>query len=147
MVQTDKYAFHYNRLISASIHIKMKRSSTEVIFQSKVWVSINPQTLEDKKLTSKNGGRLNVHVVMGKVNCHSTCTMKFQNRQSSYGYRKLQLLFPYQTNIASIKLAAQVASDVFLVFFYSLQLVSILFYFSNIFDFMQTIKKDKMYFL
>lgn len=93
MVQTDKYAFHYNRLISASIHIKMKRSSTEVIFQSKVWVSINPQTLEDKKLTSKNGGRLNV--VMGKVNCHSTCTMKFQSRQSSYGYRKLQLLFPY----------------------------------------------------
>lgn len=117
MVQTDKYAFHYNRLISASIHIKMKRSSTEVIFQSKVWVSINPQTLEDKKLTSKNGGRLNVHVVMGKVNCHSTCTMKFQNRQSSYGYRKLQLLFPYQTNIASIKLAVQVASDVFCFFF------------------------------
>lgn len=117
MVQTDKYAFHYNRLISASIHIKMKRSSTEVIFQSKVWVSINPQTLEDKKLTSKNGGRLNVHVVMGKVNCHSTCTMKFQNRQSSYGYRKLQLLFPYQTNIASIKLAVQVASDVFWFFF------------------------------
>lgn len=142
MVQTDKYAFHYNRLISASIHIKMKRSSTEVIFQSKVWVSINPQTLEDKKLTSKNGGRLNV--VMGKINCHSTCTMKFQNRQSSYGYRKLQLLFPYQTNLASIKLAVQVASDgVF--FFYSLQLVSILFYFSNIFDFMQAIKKDKMY--
>lgn len=117
MVQTDKYAFHYNRLISASIHIKMKRSSTEVIFQSKVWVSINPQTLEDKKLTSKNGGRLNVQLVMGKVNCHSTCTMKFQNRQSSYGYRKLQLLFPYQTNIASIKLAVQVASDVFWFFF------------------------------
>lgn len=47
MVQNDKSAFHYNRLISALIHIKIKRSKT-VIFQSKVWVSIKPQILDYK---------------------------------------------------------------------------------------------------
>lgn len=96
MVQNDKLAFHDNRLISASIHIKIKRSKT-VIFQSKVWVSIKPQILDYK---------INLQItdlVKGIVNCHSS--IKFQNTHSSYGNRKLQILFPYYTNIPGIKLS------------------------------------------